>query len=55
MPATPSPISFTLPDRRSTEVYVLTTKDGRVVVRSKDELAAVPKRPTAANSSGLAR
>lgn len=44
MPDTKSPISFQLPDRRSTEVYVLTGKDGRVVIRSKDELVAAPKR-----------
>lgn len=42
MPSTVPPISFQLPDRRSIDVYVLTTKDGRTIVRAAHELAAKP-------------
>jgi len=44
MPPTAKPISFSLPDRKSIDVYVLKTKDGRTIVRTADELAAKPTR-----------
>ncbi len=52
MPATLSPLSFTLPARRSTEVYVVTRKDGSTTTRTREQLAAPPKRPV---QSGPAR
>lgn len=44
MPANVTPISFALPNRKSIEAYAVTLADGRVVLRTKDELAAAPKR-----------
>lgn len=44
MPVTPSPISFTLPNRTSIEGYIVRTADGRVLLRTKDELAPAPKK-----------
>lgn len=42
MLSTVPPISFQLPDRRSIDVYVIKTKDGRTLVRTADELARKP-------------
>lgn len=44
MPDNVTPISFALPTRKSIEAYVVTLRDGRVVLRTKDELAKAPKR-----------
>lgn len=44
MPDSKPSISFQLPDRQSTEVYIVTLPDGRKVARTKEELARAPKK-----------